>query len=489
MPLIINGTEVEHVIFKAPGINQEIDEVYANSTLVFVSTIFVPKPTISGSFTFDNSTKTPTITGYDAAAMTQSGTVSATAAGSYSITYTLNAGYAWTDETTAPVTLNWSIAKRSITIPSISNTSKTYNANAQSPTIANVDGNYVTQSGTASATNAGSYTVTWALKYSASTTWTDNTTANKTGSWSIGKMSITIPSISNTSKTYNAASQSPTITGVSSTYVTQTGTASATNVGSYTVTWALKDTNNTQWSDKTTTNKTGSWSIGKLSITIPSLSGTTSFAYVQGATHSVTVSNRNTTYVNQSGNTSVTDGNAPATQTITWSLKDTANTQWTDKTTGNKTATWGTTWVNGTSHYSNDLYNKGWYKTDSLQFSDRFSGNAGTIQWNSDHFTIFAKYLRTTDWFQNKTVHFTAKAVTTSGSPTYPVTFYIYEYKTGSDWGHTTNTSFSTLNTDQYREYSGTNTMSSERHLGTVNGVSPGGTNMYKTAIQRIWVT
>lgn len=413
MPLIINGTEVEHVIFKAPGINQEIDEVYANSTLVFVSTIFVPKPTITGSFTFDNSAKSPTVTGYDAAAMTKTGTESATAAGSYSITYTLNSGYAWTDGTTSPVTLNWSIAKRLITIPSISNTTKTYNGTAQSPTIANVTSGYVTQSGTASATNADSYSVTWSLAYSASTTWTDGTTANKTGNWS----------------------------------------------------------------------------IGKLSVTIPSLSGTTSFAYVQGTSHSVSVANRNATYVNQSGATSVTDGNAPATQTITWSLVNTSNTQWTDGTTANKTATWGTTWVNGTSHYTNDLYNKGWYKTDSLQFSDRFSGNAGTVQWNSDHFTIFAKYLRTTDWLQGKTVHFTAKAVTTSGSPTYPATFYIYEFKTGSDWGHTTNTSFATLNTDQYREYSGTNTLTSERHLGTQNGVSPGSSNTYKTAIQRIWVT
>ena len=486
MPLIINGVEVEHVIFKAPGINQEVDEVYCNSTKVFVSTIFVAKPTISGSFTFDNSAKSPTITGYDSNAMTQSGTTSATAAGTYTVTYTPKAGYAWTDGTTSAVSLTWSIAKRKITIPSISNTSKTYNAGAQNPTISGVDASYVTQSGTASATTVGSYTVTWALKYSASTTWTDNTTANKTGSWSIGKLSITIPSISNTSKTYNGSSQSPTISNVNSTYVTQSGTASATNAGSYTVTWALKDTNNTQWSDKTTANKSGSWSIGKLSITIPSLSGTTSFAFIEGTTRTVSVSNVNSTYVTQSGTTSASAQN---TYTVTWALKNTSNTQWTDNTTANKSANWSITWVNGTSHYTNDLYNKGWYKTDSLQFADRFSGNAGTLQWNSDNFAILGKYVKTAEWHHNKTVHFLAKAVTTAGSPSYPATFYIYEYKTGSDYGHTTLTSFNTLNTDQYREYSGTNTSSTERHLGTVNGVSPGSANMYKTAIQRIWVT
>lgn len=305
MPLIINGTEIEHVIFKAPGINQELDEIYANATKVFVSTIFVAKPTVSGSFTFDNSEKSPTITGYDASAMTQSGTTSATAAGTYTVTYTPKAGYAWTDGTTSAVSLTWSIAKRSITIPSISNTTKTYNGGSQAPTISNVNSTYVTQSGTATATSAGSYTVTWALKYPASTTWTDGTTSNKTGSWSIGKLAVTIPSISNT----------------------------------------------------------------------------TTFPYVQGATHSVTVANMNATYVNQSGSASATDGANPTTYTITWSLKDTSNTQWKDGTTTNKAATWGTVWVNGTSHYANDLYNKGWYSSGSLEFQY-------AVTWNSDSFTI-----------------------------------------------------------------------------------------------------
>lgn len=400
MPLIINGTEVEHVIFKAPGINQEVDEVYANSTLVFVSTIFVPKPTISGTFTFDNSAKTPTITGYDAAAMTQTGTVTATAAGSYSITYTLNSGYAWTDGTTAPVTLNWSIAKRLITIPSISNTSKTYNGTAQSPTIANVTSGYVTQSGTASATDAGSYSVTWSLVYSASTTWTDNTTANKTGSWSIGKMSITIPS----------------------------------------------------------------------------LSGTTTFAYVQGASHSVSVANRNATYVNQSGATSVTDGNAPATQTITWSLVNTSNTQWTDGTTANKTATWGTTWVNGTSHYSNDLYNKGW-GTSNIEWRNGSGDTSPTF--NSDNITYNMNVFRTkSDYAAGKVFHVSVKVSSGSHSIT------ILDVK-GSDWSWTTALS-STIGTS-YTEMSTAHVAGNVSTFGRFGIRSSSQT--WDIVIQRIWIT
>lgn len=473
MPLIINGVEVEHVIFKAPGINQEVDEVYCNSTKVFVSTIFVAKPTISGSFTFDNSAKSPTITGYDSNAMTQSGTTSATAAGSYTVTYTPKAGYAWTDGTTSAVSLTWSIAKRKITIPSISNTSKTYNAGAQNPTISGVDASYVTQSGTASATNVGSYTVTWALKYSASTTWTDNTTANKTGSWSIGKLSITIPSISNTSKTYNGSSQSPTISNVNSTYVTQSGTASATNAGSYTVTWALKDTNNTQWSDKTTANKSGSWSIGKLSITIPSLSGTTSFAFIEGTTRTVSVSNVNSTYVTQSGTTSASAQN---TYTVTWALKNTTNTQWTDKTTANKSATWSITWVNGTSHYTADLYNKGW-GSSNIEWRNGSGDTSPTL--NSDNITFNMNVFRTkSDYAAGKTFHITLKVDSGSHSIT------IRDIK-GSAWQWTSAIS-ETIGTT-YTEMSTAHVTGNPGTYGRF-GIYQS-SNGWKIIIQRIWIT
>ena len=397
MPLIVNGVEVEHVIFKAPGINQEVDEVYANSTLVFVSTIFVAKPTISGSFTFDNSAKSPTITGYDAAAMTKTGTESATAAGSYTITFTPNAGYAWTDGTTSAVSLTWSIAKRKITIPSISNTTKTYNASAQSPTIANVDSSYVTQSGTASATNAGSYSVTWALKYSASTTWTDNTTANKTGDWSIGKMSITIPI----------------------------------------------------------------------------LSGTTSFAFIEGTTRTVSVSNVNSTYVTQSGTTSASAQN---TYTVTWALKNTSNTQWTDKTTANKSANWSITWVNGTSHYTADLYNKGW-GSSNLEWRNGSGDTSPTL--NTDNITFCMNVFRTkSDYAAGKTFHITLKVDSGSHSVT------ILDVK-GSDWSWTTAVS-STIGTS-FTDMSTAHVTGNPGTFGRFGIRSS--SSSWKIVIQRIWIT
>lgn len=390
MALIFHGTEVDKVIYHGT----ELDYVYYHGQMVYEATIYVAKPTLSGSFVFDNSAKSPTVNGFDAAAMTQSGTTSATAAGTYTITFTLNEGYAWADGTTAPYSLTWTIAKRSIAIPSMTNTSYTWTVNTTyAPTISNVTAAYVTQSGTTSSTNAGSFTVTWALKYPASTTWTDGTSANKTGTWTVAKRSLTIP----------------TLTG-------------------------------------------------------------TSFAFVEGTTRSTTVNNFNSTYETQSGTTSTA---AQGTHTITWALRYPANTQWSDGTTSNKTASWSITWVNGTSHYSNDIYNKGW-GSSNLEF------RTGTPTWNSDNFTMDSSTGQTvrptTTFARGDTFH----ALVKWSSGTHSVS--VLQIK--SDWGVTTINSTSVG--ESYTEVSGANSgnVDSFKYMGIRNS-----NTSYKLVVQRIWKT
>ena len=300
MSLFFHGTEIEDAYYHGT----KLDYIYYHGTMIYEATVYVAKPTLSGSFTFDNTAKTPTITGYDASAMTQSGTTSATAAGTYSITYTLREGYAWADESTAPVTLTWTIAKRTLAIPTLSNTS-----------------------------------FTWAV-----------------------------------SKTFT-----PTVIGFNSAYEMQGGTASSTSAGNYNVIWALRYPDSTTWSDGTTGTKSATWSVAKLTLAVPTLSGTTSFAFIEGTTRSVSVSGFNSTYETQSGTTSTA---ALGTHTVTWALRYPANTQWAGGTVTNKSASWYITWVNGTSHYSNDLYNRGWYSSGSLEFQ------YGNPTWGADSFTF-----------------------------------------------------------------------------------------------------
>lgn len=187
MALKFNSTEVENVYFNGT----KIDRVFFNNTLVYESTIYVDKPTVSGAFTYDKGTKQPTITGYDSAAMTISGAQSAIEAGTYHIYFTLNKGYAWKDGTTSKLDLTWSIAKRAITIPSLSATSFTWvEGNSHSVTVNNLDTNYVTQSGTLSQTDSSSnigakYTVTWTLKNTNSTYWIGGSTAAQSATWGV----------------------------------------------------------------------------------------------------------------------------------------------------------------------------------------------------------------------------------------------------------------------------------------------------------------
>lgn len=98
------------------------------------------------------------------------------------------------------------------------------------------------------------------------------------------------------------------------------------------------------------------WKQDVITVTTPSLTGTTSFAF-DDANHSVSVQNYNSAYMTQSGSTTAKN---QGTYTVKWSLKDKTKYRWSDGTTDDKSATWSINWVNGTSHYSNDIYNRGW---------------------------------------------------------------------------------------------------------------------------------
>ena len=90
------------------------------------------------------------------------------------------------------------------------------------------------------------------------------------------KTSVQIPLA--VKRTYTGSAQQG-ISGYDSTNMSYTGTLVATNAGTYSVTFILKDKETTKWSDGTTSNKTVSWSISKAS---PSINFSTT-----GSTYSV----------------------------------------------------------------------------------------------------------------------------------------------------------------------------------------------------------
>lgn len=150
-------------------------------------TKYVEKPSTSSVFTFDNTSHTPTITGYDPTAMEQSGTINASKSGSYSVTYTLKKGYAWKDKTKEPVTITWTIVKRVFSKPVYAAGNSTYDGDSKSLTVSRFDSAYMSAGGTLSAVNAGTYTAIYSLRYPDDTTWEDGTNANIPIAWTIYK--------------------------------------------------------------------------------------------------------------------------------------------------------------------------------------------------------------------------------------------------------------------------------------------------------------
>ena len=94
-------------------------------------------PTISGTYTYTGSSQTPTITGFYADFMSKTGNTSATSAGNYSITISLTdtTNCQWSDGTTAPITLSWSIAKAALPTPTLSQSTINLNSGTTSGTI------------------------------------------------------------------------------------------------------------------------------------------------------------------------------------------------------------------------------------------------------------------------------------------------------------------------------------------------------------------
>ena len=165
-------------------------------------------PTQSGSLTYTGSAQSPTWNSYDPNALQIGGTTTGTNAGTYQATFTPKDPYKWADGTTTAKTVNWTIGRAGITLPTQSG-SLTYTGAAQSPSWSGYDSNKMTLGGTTSGTNAGSYNASFTPK--ANYQWTDGTTSAKTAAWSIGKAAGSL-TLSKSSVSIGVSSKTDTVT-------------------------------------------------------------------------------------------------------------------------------------------------------------------------------------------------------------------------------------------------------------------------------------
>ena len=299
-------------------------------------------PTVSDvSKIYNGTAQSPTIVNFDSERSTQSGVVTATDAGRYTVTFSLidPVNTTWSDSTTNDKTFIWSIARKQIYMPNVTNTSLTYTGLQQGPTIDAYDATIIHVSGTLQATGVNPsgtpYQIDFDLRNTTNYVWSDGSTATKHVSWNIVAKKIAVPTVDPLSFNYNGSEQGPTISAFSANEIIQSGTDRATNAGEYSIVFKLVDGTNTAWTDSTTADKTILWEIINNTVEVPTVTGT-SKTY-SGSVQGPTIGAYDASKIRQSGTTTATNAGE---YTITFSLIDPSVYTWEDLTTADKTVTW-----------------------------------------------------------------------------------------------------------------------------------------------------
>lgn len=141
----------------------------------------------------------------------------------------------------------------------------TYNGSTQSPVWEEYQTDKMTISGQTSGTNAGTYTATFTPKSGFS--WIDGGTGAKDVTWKIDKAKSYIPYVDSIAYTYSGNPITPIINNFNSSIMSVSGQTSGTNVGVYTISISLTNSNY-EWIDGTTEIKNTSWEIAKANSTI-----------------------------------------------------------------------------------------------------------------------------------------------------------------------------------------------------------------------------
>ena len=262
----------------------------------YVLSVAIPSVTFSGLVNGDSLTVTYTATGSETTDPTTLYEDTQLEKGVYTINAVFSGDKAANYEitvTTATLTVKENDgAVTKVTAPEVKS-GLVYNATEQVGITHNQANyaDYYTVSGTASATNAGNYSVTVTLKDKTSCVWADDTTDDKTYNWTISTATVALTTSNVSNITYDGVVHAPTATYTDVSGATVNAVIAITkdestinandvkNAGAYTLTASLKDKTNYVWSDNTTDDRTYNWTISKANITITPTVTSHTFTY------------------------------------------------------------------------------------------------------------------------------------------------------------------------------------------------------------------
>ncbi len=257
----IEGADVDNYELPATGL----------TTIFSIGRKQIAKPAIdlTQTFTYTGSEQTYSVPGpSDASGYTISGN-KGTDAGSYMVVIKLGDNYSWTDESRDDIEQEWSIARAEVTLPSAVTSTFTYDGTVKDLEVTEND-KYTIGTENATATNAGTYDRVVTLKDNVNYVWTDGTDASKTITFTINKAKVDLPTAPTTHFIYDGTEYVFEV-NPNSNYTVAPSNASAIETGDYPRTISLNDTENYEWVDGTTEDKTIVFKIGTGIIEEPTI--------------------------------------------------------------------------------------------------------------------------------------------------------------------------------------------------------------------------
>lgn len=359
---------------------------YENSFVVSISNRYVKIPSAYGSYVYDGSSHSATIVDYNSAYCTRTGTVTATNAGTYTVTFSLNdTEYSmWSDGTTEDKIFTWSIAKcamSSVTVASVNDQNYTGSAITPEPAVSyngstlvkGTDFTYSYDNNTApgiatiiiTATNTGNFKGSTTKQFNIVAQTMTVTSSGYNGVYDgtahAGTVNVSVP-----------ASGATVYYGSSSGGCNSTSPIYRTDVGTQTVYFKVTADNYNDY--------TGSFVITITKATISSVPTTATNWWYTGSAVTPTWTGFDSSKMTKGGSTSGT-----AIGSYTTSFTPTDNYQWSDGTSTAKFVIWNIVASTGTSYYDvtlngQDRLGNAMSATYHLREDWNYSTNTSTVK-------------------------------------------------------------------------------------------------------------
>lgn len=283
------------------------DSIYVTDHVLSVAK---PSVAFSGLVNGDTLTVTYTATGSGTTAATTLTNSTKLEKGVYTVNAVFSGDKAANYEitvTTATLTVEENGGNVTKVAVPVANTGLVYNASNQAGIKHNQAnyGDYYTVSGTASATNAGDYSVTVTLKDKTNCVWSDNTTDDKIYEWTISKLKITV-TVTNAEQSATYSGAEPTINTDTTVTLTDNGAsapafvsnelsfsgtkATGVDAGNYTLTPTVEAKSGYSKKNYDITCPTGTFTINKAALTVTADSVTITYGDDKPTTFSVSYS-------------------------------------------------------------------------------------------------------------------------------------------------------------------------------------------------------